>query len=134
MTVISRAEYRHLTERQVYGRKVRALDDLVTRRMRVTAGTVLTIRRKQSGYELETGPCPSCGVAMKVAKVPPSSLEWVTVPYPQGCLCERYPDGVALDCHVHNGGPLHFDSVCLAVPLEAIAAPTLNEDHPCHCP
>ncbi len=102
--------------------------------MRVPAGTVLTVRGKWKGYALEATTCPACGVTMQMRKAPPADLDWVTVPYPQGCLCEGYPTNVALDCHVHNGSPLHFDSVCLAVPLEAIAAPTLNEDHQCHCP
>ena len=31
-----------------------------------------------------------------------------TLPYPQDCQCESYPNLVAHDCHVHNDRPMHF--------------------------
>ncbi len=127
-------EYRRLTDAQVRGRLVRTLVALETPSMRVPAGTVLTVRGKWKGYALEATTCPACGVTMQMRKVPPADLDWVTVPYPQGCQCARYPDQLALDCHVHLDAPLHFDAVCYKVPDESFYRPTLNEDHPCHCP
>lgn len=31
-----------------------------------------------------------------------------TLPYSQDCQCEKFPDLVANDCHVHNDRPMHF--------------------------
>ena len=132
--MIGWSEYERTTAAKAVGRRVRTLADLRSAWCRIPAGAVLTVTAKRNGYTIEGQPCLACGVTVIMVKVRPNLLEWVTVPYPQDCLCAHYPDGVALDCHVHNGAPCHFDSVCLAVPLEAIAAPTLNEDHPCHCP
>ncbi len=113
---------------------MRTLVAMATPSARIPAGTILTVRGKWKGYDLDGRPCQTCGITLRMRKVPPVDLDWVTVPYPQGCLCEGYPDHVALDCHVHNGGPVHFDVVCSEVPNESFYRPTLNEDHPCHCP
>lgn len=124
--MIARWEYEKRTAAQVLGLKVRSLVPLRNGWCRIPAGRVLTIVHKWDGYTLETDPCASCGVAVKVARVQPSMVDWVIQPYPEDCMCEAYPDLTALDCHVHWDRPDHF--------AEACAEPYRGEVHPCHCP
>ncbi len=41
---------------------------------RVPMGTKCTVRRNYGGLELETEPCPHCGVSIFIAKVPESAV------------------------------------------------------------
>ena len=67
-------EYRRMTLGQLQGRKVELMREVQTRQMRIPVGTVMTIRGKFKGLELETEPCDHCGVVMRVARLHPSSV------------------------------------------------------------
>jgi len=56
------------------GRKVTVLVDMETSLIKISAGSVLTIVDKHSGFSLIGTKCPTCGVSVFIRKVPPQGL------------------------------------------------------------
>lgn len=57
-------------KRDWVGRKVRLACTVVNRLQRVPAGTVLTVTHNYGGLTLKGEPCPHCGVAVLLSKIP----------------------------------------------------------------
>lgn len=67
--------YNKLTDRELRGRKVRSLVELHNGWCRIPQGTTFTITRKMGGLHLETEPCVTCGVRVRISYVPPRDVE-----------------------------------------------------------
>lgn len=63
-------------KREAQGRKVRALVALISGRVSIPAGTVLTVTEfRLDEVTLQAEPCSHCGVAVYIRKVRISSVE-----------------------------------------------------------
>lgn len=69
-------DYKRLTERELLGRKVRALQEIRNGWGSMPAGTVFIIERKFKGFALRAEPCTCCGFRFSVNKVSPGKVEW----------------------------------------------------------
>lgn len=70
-----RLEYERRTDADWRGTRVRTRRPLSTQHLAIPAGTVLTITRKFSGFNLQTDPCAHCGVAVRITKVPYTDVD-----------------------------------------------------------
>lgn len=59
------------------GLRVRTKRDISTMAMTIPAGTVMTVSHVKPGLQLQTEPCPTCGVRMFVFRVPTWDVEVV---------------------------------------------------------
>ena len=63
--------YRQQPAKEVIGRRVYTLRDLVRGERRIPRGTRAVIVGKRGGYTLETLPCEKCGVKTRINSVHP---------------------------------------------------------------
>jgi hypothetical protein len=61
--------YKKTTEKEFIGRKVISLLPMSNGLYRFPAGITWTIKRKHSGFELLSDPCPHCGIQAAISKV-----------------------------------------------------------------
>jgi len=59
------------------GKRVRTLRDLRNGVMSIRKGTVCTVRHAHRGAELESRPCPCCGVTIHITRVAWDDLEFL---------------------------------------------------------
>lgn len=64
-------EYRRMTAKQLRGRKVRARFTLKHHYGSIKADSILTIKGKRGGLDLETEHCDGCGVSFHIHGVDP---------------------------------------------------------------
>ncbi len=74
-------EYQKMTERELKGRYVKSLIPMKSGMYRFPRGTIFTIQGKSGGLELETLPCPKCGISAFVTKVKPFEIELLPPEY-----------------------------------------------------
>jgi hypothetical protein len=70
-------EYQRKTNRELAGRKVRALRVLTTGVVNIPAGQILTIKEKRGGLTLQSSRCKCCGVSLYLRKVEPQAVELI---------------------------------------------------------
>lgn len=70
-------EYQKLTLEEAQKRKWRTTQEMTNRNMRIPKGTIVTLIGKCNGWELVGDPCPCCGVAVSMRKVPHWCIEQV---------------------------------------------------------
>ncbi len=69
--------YRKFTERELKGKRVRALCNLYNGHLMIAKGTILTITGKHIGFSLSSESCVACGVVAKVTRVAPYEVEFL---------------------------------------------------------
>ena len=74
---MDRAEYVALTNVKAIGRQVRLIKEVRNGTFIIPAGSICTIGFKQGGFNLVGPVCDSCGVQVKVSKVPHSYVQLV---------------------------------------------------------
>jgi len=74
---MNRQWYKKTPERDMIGKRVRSTREIGNRLGSLPEGTEFTIRGKQGGLELESNPCPQCGMRLNVAKVSPTHVELI---------------------------------------------------------
>lgn len=74
---MNRQDYNRLTSDQFKGRKARTTRVIKNGVGSIPAGTVVTIARKFSGFEIETPRCSCCGVSLFVTRVEPDALDLI---------------------------------------------------------
>ena len=67
--------YEKMTNRMVVGRKVISTQALRNGYAELPAGTVFTVQRKLNGYHVESDPCRTCGVKIRMSNVPWHAVE-----------------------------------------------------------
>jgi hypothetical protein len=76
--MVSWKEYHKYTESYWKKQKVKTNKVLRNGFMEIPAGTVCDIKRKFSGFTLETDPCKVCGVRIYIRKVPHEDVDLIT--------------------------------------------------------
>jgi hypothetical protein len=77
MAAITASQYSRRAVPEWRGVKVRSLRALRNGWAEMPAGTIFTITRKFSGFDLESDPCEHCGIKMRISRVQPQDLELV---------------------------------------------------------
>lgn len=72
---MTQKEYRKMTERELFGRRVRTLTPMSNGNTSVPTGTILAVRGKQGGLSLRCPPCKHCGRAVYITRVEPTHVE-----------------------------------------------------------
>lgn len=72
---MNRRDYNRLTSAEFKGRKARTTRTIESRSLSVPAGSIVTIVRKFSGFEIATPKCQCCGVSVFMTKVGPDALD-----------------------------------------------------------
>ncbi len=80
---MNRREYERMTEKQLKGRRVRALVPLKNRIESLPAGTLFTITGKFGGLALKSDPCEKCGMQMWITRVGPGEVELIPLDIPR---------------------------------------------------
>lgn len=57
------------------GDVVRSRREMQNARAILPAGTLFTVKRRFSGYDLDSHPCDKCGVQMRITRVDDGALE-----------------------------------------------------------
>lgn len=73
--MITAREYRRFSEPDWLNVRVRSLVEIRNGYGSLPAGTEYIITRKYRGFELQSEPCPCCGIKVFVNRVSPNSLE-----------------------------------------------------------
>lgn len=73
--MLTPAEYRRLTLRQMQARRWRTTRAIQTYGQRIAAGAEVKVVAKRGGLTLETAECRHCGVRFRARKVHPSGVE-----------------------------------------------------------
>lgn len=68
-------EFLMKSDAELRGRKVRTLKELRNTHCAIPAGTVCTITRKGSGFNIQGEPCPECRVRVCISGVNPLDVE-----------------------------------------------------------
>lgn len=76
---MTRKEYESRTEKQFLGKKVRSTRPLSNGHAKLPSGTVFTIERKFKGFSLRSEPCASCGVQIRITRVPERDVELIVI-------------------------------------------------------
>lgn len=66
---VNRRDYNRLTSDQFKGRKARTLRKIESRLLSLPVGSIVTIVRKFSGFEIATPECQCCGVSVFMTRV-----------------------------------------------------------------
>jgi hypothetical protein len=69
--------YRSLSDREWRGKRLRLLRPVQNTYVILPAGTIVTVKRKFKGFEIEGEACRCCGVRVRMTKVLPQSFEVV---------------------------------------------------------
>lgn len=77
---MDRQQYERTTNEEFRGRKVRTLVSLNNRLFTIPPGTICTIERKFGGFDIQTNSCETCGVKVRISKVPARDLKLI---YPE---------------------------------------------------
>ena len=72
---MDRNTYNRMTLNELKGRKVRVVSAFGNNLVSATLGTILTIKGKRDGYDLEGEICPTCKIAPKFSRVQPVYVE-----------------------------------------------------------
>jgi hypothetical protein len=67
--------YQNTTNKQFNGTRVRTKRALSNGYFTIPVGAVCTILKKYNGFEIETDPCGTCGVKVRVSRVPHQAVE-----------------------------------------------------------
>ena len=71
--------YHRMTLEQLKGQRVKTLRTMTTGVAVVPVGTVCTITGKFNGFELESVPCQTCGVKVRITRVSPRDVDLLEV-------------------------------------------------------
>ena len=67
--------YKRMTNNQFYERKVRLVRTISNGHYEFPKDTILTIEKKQGGFELISDHCHHCNIRHRISKVPPEDVE-----------------------------------------------------------
>jgi len=73
---MDRRTYERTKETDFIGQKVISLRSMKNGLYRFPAGMTFTIKRKQGGFELQSDPCPHCGIQAYINKVQPIDVNF----------------------------------------------------------
>lgn len=68
-------EYKRTPERLLKGRKAKLVASVQSRVAKLPKGAIVTIIGKRNGLDIESAPCPHCGVSVFMRKVLPTDVE-----------------------------------------------------------
>lgn len=71
---MTQRDYERWNEIEWRKRNVRTLHQLTNGTTVIPAGTICRVAGKRGGFILETDPCVSCGVAVRISRVPPQDV------------------------------------------------------------
>lgn len=66
--------YRRIPGHVLIGMRVQSVQELGNSIGKLEAGTYFTIVGKRAGLDLESDPCGTCGICLRVTRVPPGAV------------------------------------------------------------